>query len=138
MMIRKRAASVTAVFAAAALLSGCAGAADAGSSSTLTISGNSSEKAGLDSVVADFEAANPGVTVTTTYSADPQSTLPTQLSAGTAADVLWLNSGQQGPASVGGAATDGYLLDVADEAWAKSQPKIPSARSTGRCGAPRS
>lgn len=131
--MRIRARVVAAVTTAAMLtaLTGC-GSGSGASENSLKISGNSSEKAGLDAIVKDFKAANPGVSVATSYSADPQSTLPTQLSAGTAADVIWLNSGQQGPASVGGAAADGYLLDVSGEPWAKAQPSDSISKYKGK------
>src|SRR4051812_41016927 len=133
MTITRSALGVLTLASIAVLLAGCAGSGGTTSTSkTLSVSGNSSERAGLDAAVKDFEAANPGVTVTAKYSADPQSSVPTQFSAGTAADVVWLNQGQQGAASVGGAAKDGYLLDVSSEAWAKKQPSNSINKYAGK------
>lgn len=102
-------------------LAGCSGGAGS-DSKTLTITGNSSERAGLDAVIAKFEAANKGVKVKATYDKDPATVIRTQLAAGTAADVLYLFSGQS-PASPKSLAPDGYLADLSNESWAKEQPQ---------------
>ncbi|WP_432877599.1 ABC transporter substrate-binding protein [Kribbella sp. CA-245084] len=109
---------------AAAALSACSGGSGSDSESkSLTIAGNSSERTGIEAVVADFKTANPGVTVDVTYAKDPATTLGTQLSAGTAADVLWVNGGSGGAASILDMAANGYVKDLSNEPYAAKQPK---------------
>jgi len=89
---------------------------------TLTVSGNSSEKVGLDAVAAAFEKANKGVTVRVSYAANPIQSTTTELLAGTAPDVLYVFAGSGNTASVQELAANGYLEDLSSQPWASKEP----------------
>lgn len=68
----------------------------------------------------DFEAANPGVTVTTNKIAltAADQTIPTQLQAGNGPDVFWTNAGSGTADSVGQLSKGGLLLELPAEIYA--------------------
>jgi raffinose/stachyose/melibiose transport system substrate-binding protein len=112
---------------AVAALTACGGGTNAasgagGGSTTLTVA--SVDQGSVEDVVKAFEAANPGVKVNlTTSGADQfQRQIRTQLSSGTAPDVMsvWPGNGNPGATYVLGKA--GYLLDLSDQAWAARLP----------------
>jgi raffinose/stachyose/melibiose transport system substrate-binding protein len=127
------AAATTAITLLAAACGGGTNAASAGSgggggsSSTGTLTLASVDQGSIADVVKAFEAANPGVTVhyTTSGSADQyQQQIRTQLSSGTAPDVMsvWPGNGNPGATYVLG--KFGYLLDMSDQPWVA---KLPAA-----------
>lgn len=108
------------VTTSALLLTGCTGTSGGDSESkTLRISWLSAEAPGIEAVVAAFEKDNPDVKVKLT-SADTgayQASLRTELSSGTAADVVYAWS----PSNAGGIRPldkAGLLEDLSDEPWA--------------------
>jgi raffinose/stachyose/melibiose transport system substrate-binding protein len=125
MKARKLLALVAAMTAAAAVMAACGGGTNAGSGSdskTLTLA--SVDQGSVEDVVKAFEAANPGVKVQFTTGGADQYTqqIRTQLSSGTAPDVMtiWLGNGNAMTIFV--AAKNGYLLDLSDRPWASKQP----------------
>jgi raffinose/stachyose/melibiose transport system substrate-binding protein len=132
-MYRRRiiAAGIVAVAAAAALV-GCSttppaapsATAGAAPSGTLTIFWKGSEAAGAQAVVDDFKKKYPDVTVN--FSSAPvdqyQPTIRTQLSAGTAADVIFAWPGDGNVAAIKQLTPGGYLKDLSKESWASKYP----------------
>ncbi|MFC0106184.1 ABC transporter substrate-binding protein [Kibdelosporangium aridum] len=121
MTIRRLAATT----AALTMLAACSGGTTAGSSgdsSTLTLA--SIDQGSVEDVVKAFEAANPGVKVNfTTSGADQyQQQIRTQLSSGTAPDVMSVWPGNGNPGATYVLAKPGYLLDLSDQAWAAKLP----------------
>lgn len=121
-------AAVAAATTAAALLAACSGGTKAGSgggdSKTLTLA--SVDQGSVEDVVKAFETANPGVRVRyTTSGADQyQQQIRTQLSSGTAPDVMSVWPGNGNPAASYVLARPGYLRDLSDQPWAA---KLPAA-----------
>ncbi|MGW4909162.1 ABC transporter substrate-binding protein [Streptomyces sp. NPDC004270] len=111
-----------------ALLAACSGGTKAGSGSggsrTLTLA--SVDQGSVEDVVKAFEKANPGVTVRyTTSGADQyQQQIRTQLSSGTAPDVMSVWPGNGNPGATYVLAKPGYLRDLSDQPWAA---RIPDA-----------
>jgi raffinose/stachyose/melibiose transport system substrate-binding protein len=118
--------ALTAALVATAMLAACSGGTNAassgGTSKTLTLS--SVDQGSIEDVVKAFEAANPGVKVNyTTLSADQyQQQIRTQLSSGTAPDVMTVWPGNGNPGATYVLAKPGYLMDLSDQAWASKLP----------------
>ncbi|WP_433378965.1 extracellular solute-binding protein [Actinoplanes sp. CA-142083] len=111
----------------AATLAACSGGTNAnsgggGDNKTLTIA--SVDQGSIEKVVDAFKAANPGVTVNlTTAGADQyQQQIRTQLSSGTAPDVMTVWPGNGNPGATYVLAKPGYLLDLSDQPWAAQLP----------------
>jgi raffinose/stachyose/melibiose transport system substrate-binding protein len=113
------------------VLAGCGGGtnAAAGKGSTTTLTVASVDQGSVEDVVRAFEAANPGVHVNlTTSGADQyQQQIRTQLSSGTAPDVMTVWPGNGNPGATYVLAKPGYLLDLSDQPWAA---KLPDAFKT--------
>lgn len=119
---------IVSALTAAVTLAGCSGApaepfesADPGAtegveslSGTLVVGAYATAKAALDPLIADFEAANPGVTVIASYSDNQtyQAAIRTQLSSGTGPDVFTVWPGNGNPGSMEVLAPGGYLFDL--------------------------
>jgi raffinose/stachyose/melibiose transport system substrate-binding protein len=108
------------------VLAGCGGGtnAAAGKGSTTTLTVASVDQGSVEDVVRAFEAANPGVHVNlTTSGADQyQQQIRTQLSSGTAPDVMSVWPGNGNPGATYVLAKAGYLLDLSDQPWAAKLP----------------
>jgi raffinose/stachyose/melibiose transport system substrate-binding protein len=123
MTLRRIAAALIAVSLTTAA---CSGGTNAGSGtgggSTLTIA--SVDQGSIEQVVEAFKAANPGVTVNlTTSGADQyQQQIRTQLSSGTAPDVMTVWPGNGNPGATYVVAKPGYLLDLSDQPWSAQLP----------------
>jgi raffinose/stachyose/melibiose transport system substrate-binding protein len=107
--------------------SGGGGSGDEGGGSdpgSLSIFWKGSESAGIDAAVAAYTEANPDVDieVTTADVEQYQSTLRTQLSAGSAADVVFVWPARGNPATIAEIAPGGYLEDLSDRDWAANYP----------------
>ncbi|GAA3987593.1 ABC transporter substrate-binding protein [Streptomyces plumbiresistens] len=117
-------AAVTSV----AVLAACSGGTKAdsggsgGGSTTLTLA--SVDQGSVEDVVKAFEKANPGVRVGyTTSGADQyQQQIRTQLSSGTAPDVMSVWPGNGNPGATHVLAEPGYLRDLSDQPWAGRMP----------------
>jgi raffinose/stachyose/melibiose transport system substrate-binding protein len=118
-----------ALAAVLALVTACSGGPSAtggggSASGTLRLSSVVSDRAAIEAVIKAFKAKNPGVNFTTSYAdTDPyQSTLRTQLSAGTAPDVFfaWPGNGNAGAIQV--LSPPGYLADLSDRPWVSQIP----------------
>src|SRR4051812_3602527 len=127
-MKTSRLTALVAVLTAASLAAACSGGTNAGSGSggadskTLTLA--SVDQGSIEDVVKAFEAANPGVKVNfTTSGADQyQQQIRTQLSSGTAPDVMTVWPGNGNPGATFVLAKPGYLLDLSDQPWASKYP----------------
>ncbi|SFG52436.1 ABC transporter substrate-binding protein [Streptomyces mirabilis] len=116
-------AAVTAVSVLAACSGGTkAGSGGGGDSKTLTLA--SVDQGSVEDVVKAFEKANPGVKVRyTTSGADQyQQQIRTQLSSGTAPDVMSVWPGNGNPGATYVLAKPGYLRDLSDQPWAARMP----------------
>ncbi|MER5227380.1 ABC transporter substrate-binding protein [Streptomyces flaveus] len=119
---------LSAVVTATALLAACSGGTKAGDSGggggskTLTLA--SVDQGSVEDVVKAFEKANPGVKVRyTTSGADQyQQQIRTQLSSGTAPDVMSVWPGNGNPGATYVLAEPGYLRDLSDQPWAAELP----------------
>ncbi|XVV17032.1 ABC transporter substrate-binding protein [Actinoplanes sp. CA-131856] len=122
-MKRSLSVALTAVLLTAACSSGTGSSApnDSGSK-TLTLA--SVDQGSIEDVIKAFEAANPGVKVNfTTSGADQyQAQIRTQLSSGTAPDVMTVWPGNGNPGATYVLAKPGYLLDLSDQPWAGKLP----------------
>jgi len=116
-----------AVTTAAALVA-CSGGTNATAPGDNTLSLASVDQGSVEDVVKAFEAANPGVKVNfTTSGADQfQQQIRTQLSSGTAPDVMSVWPGNGNPGTVTVLAKGGYLRDLSDQPWAAKFPKVVS------------
>ncbi|GAA3349324.1 extracellular solute-binding protein [Amorphoplanes nipponensis] len=115
--------ALTAVTLAAACSSGTKAGSGGGDNKTLTLA--SVDQGSIEDVVKAFEAANPGVKVNfTTSGADQyQAQIRTQLSSGTAPDVMTVWPGNGNPGATYVLAKPGYLLDLSDQPWAGQLPE---------------
>jgi raffinose/stachyose/melibiose transport system substrate-binding protein len=108
-------------------LAACSGGTNAATDDkTLTLA--SVDQGSIEDVVKAFEDANPGVKVNfTTSGADQyQQQIRTQLSSGTAPDVMSVWPGNGNPGTVHVLAGAGYLRDLSDQPWAKKYPSVVS------------
>ncbi|MFE3036598.1 ABC transporter substrate-binding protein [Streptomyces canus] len=121
--------AVVAATTAVTLLAACSGGTKAsgsggggGGSKTLTLA--SVDQGSVEDVVKAFEKANPGVKVRyTTSGADQyQQQIRTQLSSGTAPDVMSVWPGNGNPGATYVLAKPGYLRDLSDQPWAAKMP----------------
>jgi len=126
-MKTRRFTTLIAVLTTAALLAACSsgpnsGSGTGGDAKTLTLA--SVDQGSIEDVVKAFEAANPGVQVTfTTSGADQyQQQIRTQLSSGTAPDVMTVWPGNGNPGATYVLAKPGYLRDLSDQPWAAKLP----------------
>lgn len=118
--------------AAMAALAGCAAGPGSASSSssrastsgTLSISSTTTEKPALDAVIALFEKKYSGVKVHTSFADTDQyqATLRTELSAGTAPDVIHIWPGNGNPAAMQVVEPEGYLTDLSSMSWTADLP----------------
>ncbi len=133
-----RATAVGAVALAATLvLANCAGGdgGGGGESKELRITWQAGEGPGITAVVEAFEEANPDISVnlTTAEGGAYQGMLRTELSSGTAADVVFAWS----PSNAGGIRTldaAGYLEDLSDEPWVSRYPASLAAGTQAEDG----
>lgn len=123
-MRRSRILTAVAVVSVAAALSACGSASGGGDPNVLTVAATSNEKPALDAIVPKFEAANPGIKVQVTTSGidQYQTTIRTQLSSGTAPDVVYVWPGDGNPIAMKVAAKAGYLEDLSAKPWAANIP----------------
>jgi len=118
--------AIVAALAATALLTACSSGTKSGSGSgennVLTLA--SVDQGSIEDVVKAFEADNPGVKVNlTTGGADQlQQQLRTQLTSGTAPDVMTVWPGNGNPLTVTLVAKSGYVMDLSDQPWAAQLP----------------
>jgi raffinose/stachyose/melibiose transport system substrate-binding protein len=129
-MRRKSTAVISLLLAAAVAALGVGGASartDAGTlggADTLTIYAQSGDRIPFEAALAIWRKQNPNAPVRVTYAdTNPyQSTLRTQLAAGTAADVFTVWPGNGNPAAIQVLAPYRYLADLSKEAFAKREP----------------
>ncbi len=113
-----------AVVFAGAMLAGCSGGPTTSGEDANVLTVASVDQGSLEDVVKAFETANPGVKVRfTTSGADQyQAQIRTQLSSGTAPDVMTVWPGNGNPGATFVLAKPGYLLDLSAQPWAAKYP----------------
>ncbi|HZM75842.1 MAG TPA: extracellular solute-binding protein [Candidatus Limnocylindrales bacterium] len=123
MKINKLPALVAAT-ATLALVAACSGGPNASSGDNKVLTLASVDQGSIEDVVKAFEAANPGVKVNfTTSGADQyQQQIRTQLSSGTAPDVMTVWPGNGNPGATYVLAKPGYLMDLSSQPWAAKLP----------------
>jgi raffinose/stachyose/melibiose transport system substrate-binding protein len=127
-MKNRKFAAVVSALTAVTLAAACSSGTNAdsgtngGGDKTLTLA--SVDQGSIEDVIKAFEAANPGVKVNfTTSGADQyQAQIRTQLSSGTAPDVMTVWPGNGNPGATYVLAKPGYLLDLSDQPWAAKLP----------------
>lgn len=121
---RAVAAGALALGTAAAMV-GCSTTGTDDGTKTLSILWESGGQAGLEAVIAEFEKANPDVEVRAEFLAtDPYFTqIRTRLSAGNAADVLFVWPGNGNVSALEVLAPNGYLADLSDMDWVQELPE---------------
>lgn len=122
----KTAPALLALITAAATLTACGGGTNAASDDANTLTLASVDQGSVEDVVKAFEEANPGVKVNyTTSGADQyQRQIRTQLSSGTAPDVMSVWPGDGNPGATQVLAEPGYLRDLSDQPWAATYPDV--------------
>lgn len=96
-----------------------------GGSGELTVFWKGSEEAGIQAVVAAYAGENPDidVIVSTADVEQYQSTLRTQLSSGSATDVVFVWPADGNPAALRQIAPGGFLEDLSERPWASQYPE---------------
>ena len=114
-----------ALVVSALALAGCSNNPSADGEQTLTMFAASDFKASTDTLIADFEAANPGVKIQVTYASgnDFETTEGTAISSGNPPDIIDALAGITGPIATQQLITDGVVLDLSNESWAKDVPE---------------
>jgi raffinose/stachyose/melibiose transport system substrate-binding protein len=125
--MRRKTRLLGAVAALAGLVLGSAcSTAPSGSSDgqVLRVSATASDREAMEAVIAMFEAAHEDVDVRPEFlDTDPmQAAMRTQLSAGTAWDVLFVWPGNGNPGAMEVLVPNGYLADLSDRPWAAEVP----------------
>jgi raffinose/stachyose/melibiose transport system substrate-binding protein len=122
----KTAPALLALITAAGLLTACSGGTNAADDDANTLTLASVDQGSVEDVVKAFEEANPGVTVNyTTSGADQyQRQIRTQLSSGTAPDVMSVWPGDGNPGATQVLAEPGYLRDLSGQPWAAKYPDV--------------
>jgi raffinose/stachyose/melibiose transport system substrate-binding protein len=118
--------ALLAALTAASMLAACSGGTNAASGDANTLTLASVDQGSVEDVVKAFEDANPGVKVNfTTSGADQyQRQIRTQLSSGTAPDVMSVWPGDGNPGATHVLAEPGYLRDLSDQPWVKDYPDV--------------
>lgn len=116
MRIRSAAAVAAVAVMGLGLVACSSPAAEDSNSQVLTVTAVTNEKPALDVVVPMFEKANPGITVKVETSAldQYQPAIRTQLSSGTAPDVIGVWPGSGNPAAMQTLVPGGFLADLSD------------------------
>ena len=95
-----------------------------GAGTTLRVAAVATDRPGTEAVLKAFQAKNPGVKFTTSYSDTDQyqGTLRTQLSSGTAPDVFFAWPGNGNPGAIEVLAPTGYIADLSGRPWTAQIP----------------
>jgi raffinose/stachyose/melibiose transport system substrate-binding protein len=98
---------------------------DSGDAGTLSIFWKGSESKGIEAAVAAYQELHPNLEIdlTTADVEQYQATIRTQLSAGTAADVVFVWPARGNPATIAEIAPGGFIEDLSDRAWASEYPE---------------
>jgi raffinose/stachyose/melibiose transport system substrate-binding protein len=90
---------------------------------TIKLAALSSYKTGFDELIAEFQDANPNVTIEATYyeAGDAYTTtIPTQFAGGNGSDLVFVLGGSARSYAVAPFARQGYLDDLSNESWVNS------------------
>jgi raffinose/stachyose/melibiose transport system substrate-binding protein len=125
-------ATVATVAALGVVLTACGGGGDDGGETaeqeagtgSLTIAALNSDKAALEASIAAFQEQYPDIEVSTTWAdvEQYQPTLRTQLTGGTAADVIQIWPGAGNSAAISVLQPAGFLEDLSERDWAGNVP----------------
>ncbi|QJU55716.1 extracellular solute-binding protein [Herbiconiux sp. KACC 21604] len=117
------AAAMLTIGAVGAALAGCSTTVGGGGGDDQTLTVGTNGNTGMLAVIDKFEADNPGVTVTIQDSPDAyQQVTATQLTGGTAPDVMQVFPGTGNNVSVKIAGDKGFFADLSSEEWVASLP----------------
>lgn len=120
----RTAAAVLAVGVLGVTVAGCSTATGGSSEDGNTLSVGTNGATGMKAVVAQFEEDNPGVTVKIQDSPDSyQQVTATQLTGGTAPDVIQIFPGTGNNISVKIAGDKDFFTDLSDESWVSELPE---------------
>ncbi len=123
-----RVATAAAGVALALALAACSSTASTGGGSsdanTITLAATTNEQPAMTAAIDAFKKANPGVDVKATYSAldQYQTTTRTQLSSGTAPDVVFVWPGDGNPMAMKTVAGANFLTDLSGQSFASKLP----------------
>ncbi|MCS5714116.1 extracellular solute-binding protein [Herbiconiux sp. CPCC 205716] len=116
-------AALVTVGAVGAALTGCSTATGGGSGDGNTLTVGTNGGTGMTAVIEKFEADHPGVTVKIQDSPESyQQVTATQLTGGTAPDVIQVFPGTGNNVSVKIAGEKGFFTDLSDESWVSELP----------------
>jgi len=120
----KTAAALSLVVAIVAAAVAATAASARPAASSLKIYALTSDRTSFETVLTAYKKKNPSVKITVTYAdvTPYQSTLRTQLAAGTAADVFEVWPGNGNPGAIQVLAPYGYLKDLSKQPFAKTEP----------------
>src|SRR5689334_4608355 len=125
-MCAKRWLSLTVALVILGSVAACGGAGgSSNASNTLRVAATAGDQTAMEAVVAAFKEQNPGVTVKAEYLGTEayQAAMRTQLSAGTAWDVMFVWPGNGNPSALDVLQPYGYLTDLSDQSWASQMPE---------------
>jgi len=117
--------------AAALFLTACSNNPTSADDQVLTMFASSDFKTAVDPLVADFEAANPGVKVNVTFAGgnDFETTEGTAIASGNGPDIIDALPGTTGAISTQQLIKDGTVLDLSDQTWAKDVPSSVNSQN---------
>jgi raffinose/stachyose/melibiose transport system substrate-binding protein len=134
--LRVIAVAASAVVALSVVVSSDARPAAGGDTVTIGMLALYSAQPGLDVVIANFERIYPQIDVSVTYAGsvvDIYQLETTQLRAGSAPDLLYLQAGCGSPIAICTLARSGYLAPLLDKRWVRwSMPLITSSDKYGK------
>jgi raffinose/stachyose/melibiose transport system substrate-binding protein len=133
----KKATFALAVVATAALgLSACgAGSDEASGDTVVTMAMLGTYKAGFDTLIPEFEEANPGITIKPNYysAAVYAQTVPTQIAGGNGSDLIYVGGGDAAESALR-LGEAGHLADLSNESWSDTvfEPTRPVYEVDGK------
>lgn len=100
------------------------GSSNSSGGNSIRVSATASDRPAMEAAIAAFKKASPDITVNAEYlDTEPmQAAMRTQLSAGTAWDVMFVWPGNGNPGALQVLQPNGYLLDLSDQPWAAQIP----------------
>jgi len=125
-MCLRRWFSLGVALASLGVVAACAsGAGSSSTANTLRVAVSAGDQAAMEAVVAAFKQEHPDVTIKAEYLGTEayHAAIRTQLSAGTAWDVMFVWPGNGNPSALQVLQPYDYLLNLSDQAWAAQIPE---------------